>query len=420
MVFLDEVNHRTVSNAVVKVVGDYKLHPNDILTFVSDNAAYCKKAYNTVLKTLYPRSIHICCLAHILHLVGEVFHTSFKKLSEFANLFKSAFFKKGARKRRYLKFMASKGHAAALAPVPTSTRWNSFLKAATYHVSHFSIYLEFFEAERDRSRPGEVSVAIDKLCDLLSNSAEDLKIEALFVATECQKIGSLIDYFQASTYPLSLTAWGKIEELDTFLHKGTAKVIYAPELQELLGKISNAQKAVYVQKFHDVFGLALLKYSKHVDDLPARELYKQVRIFDPKQVSNLSEDIDDYAAIHFRLSDDDDTDVDTMWKLHEEWGDYQNFVRSKLGQEAVSESKGAVPFWQSYSERFPILSATASAYMSVPVSSCDAERSFSIYKHVMNDRRERNTAEHVKMLVMLSFNGDLTSQLVINTKPAMR
>ncbi len=80
-----------------------------------------------------------------------------------------------------------------------------------------------------------------------------------------------------------------------------------------------------------------------------------------------------------------------------------NFLQTKMGKEAVGESKGAVTFWSSCSDRFPILTATAAAYMSVPVSSCDVERSFSTYKYVMNEHRETNTKEHVKMLVMLSF-----------------
>ena len=98
----------------------------------------------------------------------------------------------------------------------------------------------------------------------------------------------------------------------------------------------------------------------------------------------------------------------------------QTFIRSKMGQDVVSQSTNPITFWKSYSDRFPILAATAELYMSVPVSSCDAERSFSIYKHVLNERRESNTLEHVKMLVMLNFNGDVARQLMLPTPPAMR
>ena len=96
---------------------------------------------------------------------------------------------------------------------------------------------------------------------------------------------------------MSLSAWAKIEELDTFLHKGTAEVVYAQELQDLLCKVPSSEKASFIQKFHDIFGLALCKYIKNMDDLPARDLYKQFRVFDPKQAVNQSDDMDDYHAL---------------------------------------------------------------------------------------------------------------------------
>ena len=57
--------------------------------------------------------------------------------------------------------------------------------------------------------------------------------------------------------------------------------------------------------------------------------------------------------------------------------------------------------------RFPLLSAIASEAIWMPVACVDVERSFSQYKHLLNDRRESLTEENTKRLVMLYHNGDI-------------
>lgn len=38
---------------------------------VTDNAAYCLKAYWEVLKGVMPNSVHVTCLCHVINLVAE-------------------------------------------------------------------------------------------------------------------------------------------------------------------------------------------------------------------------------------------------------------------------------------------------------------------------------------------------------------
>ena len=58
-------------------------------------------------------------------------------------------------------------------------------------------------------------------------------------------------------------------------------------------------------------------------------------------------------------------------------------------------------------DRFPLLAAIASEMIWMPVTSVEAERSFSNYKHIHNDRRESLTQENTKRLMMLYYNGDV-------------
>ena len=64
-------------------------------------------------------------------------------------------------------------------------------------------------------------------------------------------------------------------------------------------------------------------------------------------------------------------------------------------------------FWEGMRTRFLILSAIAANAIWMPVVSVDVERSFSQYKHILNDRRESLTEQNTKRLVMLYFNGDI-------------
>ena len=47
----------------------------------------------------------------------------------------------------------------------------------------------------------------------------------------------------------------------------------------------------------------------------------------------------------------------------------------------------------------------------MPVTSVDAERSFSQYKHLMNKQRENLTPENTKQFTMLYFNSDLEKKI---------
>ena len=68
-------------------------------------------------------------------------------------------------------------------------------------------------------------------------------------------------------------------------------------------------------------------------------------------------------------------------------------------------------YWGSMTDRFPILSSIARDAIWMPVTSVDIERSFSQYKHLLNDRRDGLTEENTKTLMMLYFNGGVEGQL---------
>lgn len=150
-VFLEQCNHSTVSAAVVKCLQEYGIENEDVIVFDTDNAAYMKKAFKTALQALYPNSLHITCMAHIMNLIGNAFRKPFEQLNSFMLSFSQMFFRAGSRKRRYLSFMTNKlpGKRVTMPPNPCATRWNSWFMAVKYHREYFRLYKEFIEAEME-------------------------------------------------------------------------------------------------------------------------------------------------------------------------------------------------------------------------------------------------------------------------------
>lgn len=59
--------------AVVKTLQEYDIAIEDVIVFDTDNAAYMLKAYRDALKSLFPHSIHITCMTHIMNVIGGAF-----------------------------------------------------------------------------------------------------------------------------------------------------------------------------------------------------------------------------------------------------------------------------------------------------------------------------------------------------------
>lgn len=55
--------------AVVKYPQEYSIDKEDVIVFKTDNAAYMKKAYAATLKSLFPNSVYVTYMAHIMNLV---------------------------------------------------------------------------------------------------------------------------------------------------------------------------------------------------------------------------------------------------------------------------------------------------------------------------------------------------------------
>jgi len=185
--FLEEVNNSTMSQVVIRTLSNLNVDFNDVLAFISDNAAYMKKCFTDRLKGILPNTVHITCWVHIVFLVGEQFRCALPLIDELVSTVKAIFSKAPGRRARYLnQLRQQKATKIALPPVPVITRWNTWFEAALYHAEHLDVYVIFVDAEIEHGSTQQLR----KLSTLLHNEQQlnELRAELEFLAVHCQRL----------------------------------------------------------------------------------------------------------------------------------------------------------------------------------------------------------------------------------------
>ena len=93
---MEACNHSTFSQVIISSESEFGITFHNIISIVSDIATYCMKAFKDVLSAVYPKSVHILCLAHIVNLSAEDFrhHNDFTHTSSLIAMIKSSLSKK--------------------------------------------------------------------------------------------------------------------------------------------------------------------------------------------------------------------------------------------------------------------------------------------------------------------------------------
>lgn len=240
-------------------------------------------------------------------------------------------------------------------------------------------------------------LAVTRILELLTHKElfPEIQLQLSFIAENCQRLAIVLKSLEETKTPIACTVYNSMEDLKAYLNAGKTKTSFGPKSDVFLDKLSASSKRKAVKNFQEAFDLSLDKLTRHLSSIPAYQLYKSVRIFDPRQLPALDHDIQIYATCLQQLSH-------PSQQLMEEW-----LIYTQYREETALSLKNLQEFWDSMSTRFPLLSKIAIECIWLPVSSVDVERSFSSYKHLLNDRRERLTEENVRRLMILYFNGDI-------------
>ncbi|XP_018493939.1 uncharacterized protein LOC100907840 [Galendromus occidentalis] len=140
-----------------------------VLLFVSDGAAYMKKA-GTALEVMFPKMLHFTCTAHALHRVAEEVRLLFPKVDKLVSNGKKLFLKSAPRTTTFRE----KAPGIPLPPQPILTRWGTWITAAFYYAENFEAFAVVVQS-MDASEAASIALAQGLLKD------ESLKRDLAFI-----------------------------------------------------------------------------------------------------------------------------------------------------------------------------------------------------------------------------------------------
>jgi hypothetical protein len=133
---LERVNNSSIAvvfeNAMNLLWPD-KVERENVLLFVSDAVPYMMKA-KKALQLLYPKMIHVTCLAHALHRVAEGVRGSYHEVDQLIANGKNNSVKSPLRLQKFRE----EGPTLPRPPQPIVTRWGTWLDAANYYCTNYS------------------------------------------------------------------------------------------------------------------------------------------------------------------------------------------------------------------------------------------------------------------------------------------
>ena len=226
---MEACNHKTFSQAIIRSVTDIGIEFSQVISVVSNSAAYCKKAYRDVLSAVFSNSLHVLCLAHIVNLTAEVFHhyPDFSHMCDLVTMIKSSLYKKPGRKSRLLQFLADfiSSTDVKLRPIPVSTRWNSWFSSVAYH-ARVHLYEGFFKGEASKG------MAVERIIELVTHKElyPEICLHLYFIQENCQRIACALTSLEMKKVPLACSVFNLMEDLRAYLAAGSTKKVLGGKL----------------------------------------------------------------------------------------------------------------------------------------------------------------------------------------------
>lgn len=351
--FVKKCDGATVSNAIVDALHSVSVATSQLVCLKSDNARYMLSAGKT-LQGLSSRMIHSTCWSHVLHLVSEEIRGKMKKADAYISSIKSVLVKAPSRREELLDVMEAKGFTRTLPPVPVITRWCTWLEAGSFHYQHLSAETEWIEETLDNSA---IMHKLKKMC-----CKDDLKEQLYKIHQVCPGISSSIKILEKRDLPAS----------DVWLLLQTVLDL----TNEVLGQESEKLNA-YMEGRH-----------------PAITFWNDVQYFDPRK------------ANQFVGSNGMEKLPPSLLRIAKNPIDIQEIRKYKTLRDSQNYCNQFCPFsfWKKFSREMPELSELALIALSIPASSSEVERSFSLLRRILTAQRSRFTEENLGIHLRMCFN----------------
>lgn len=79
-------------------------------------------------------------------------------------------------------------------------------------------------------------------------------------------------------------------------------------------------------------------------------------------------------------------------------------VEAYLAEQTIPRSENPLHYWRAHATQRPALADTAMKFLCAPCTSVDSERLFSAVSNVLDEKRNRLTADKVQVLVFIKKN----------------
>ncbi len=120
-------NHQTILHELDDVVKELGIERGKVNLLISDSAAYMCKA-GKLLKEMYPKLLHVTCIAHLLHNCAIRIKSAYPEVDRLIASIKSSVVKNRTRAAHF--------DAVGVPPTPVVTRWGSWIDAALYYAKN--------------------------------------------------------------------------------------------------------------------------------------------------------------------------------------------------------------------------------------------------------------------------------------------
>jgi hypothetical protein len=139
---------------------------------------------------------------------------------------------------------------------------------------------------------------------------------------------------------------------------------------------------------------------------PSWNFFKAARIFNPYHVKRrgIPEPLEKYLTDNIPFAPEDLTHLNGIAC---EAKQFARWSRNTRDLDDPEEDFDISSFWKDKGKQYPMLRVLALRVLSVPVSSADAERSFSAYNYIVDHRRTGLTNDSVRAHVLLATNKNL-------------
>jgi hypothetical protein len=271
------VDSNTIVREINKAINKYGLNTENIFGYVTDNATYMVKSFET-FNVLWENCIHVTCYSHIYNLIAETFQHSFNLVNKFLTKMKS-FFKKSRLRQKI--FFNTCGKAI---PKTSMIRWNSWLEAVIIHDNLFSFYEKLIS---NLIEAKITSPLIKPLKNLIMN--KNLRFQIKFLSSIAKPIINAILFSQ------------KQDILSTEIHKSTLTLInifrqiYSDlckndgVLKEFKNDLTKKDFISFKQTIIDGLNTTLIKFELYFDfgKQPALNFFKAMELFNPENIKDL-------------------------------------------------------------------------------------------------------------------------------------